>query len=284
MILSNLKRFLSIVLVLILLQNSKESVEFTVDKLEKMSVLACRTSLATYSFSIKGTFSDSTSLTDSFTLNMETSTGNKIDGKCTPIQSLGVYSFSCSIDVAKYPLDNVDILLPTTAPQTTQYTFKNWDTVIGAQPGVSNKIDSVSCSVTAQDTFTPTSITLDDCTFDNKRRFNINGNWGLANSVSKTNYGTTDIVLDNQNQDTAKCVYYSESNQFKCEVVVGGLLNIKEQYVQILLNSYKISAFNSGETAKDCDDDDDEYINSISATNYLTLLNKYFLLICLLLF
>ena len=125
MILSNLKRFLSIVLVLILLQNSKESVEFTVDKLEKISVLACRTSLATYSFSIKGTFSDSTSLTDSFTLNMETSTGNKIDGKCTPIQSLGVYSFSCSIDVAKYPLDNVDILLPTTAPQTTKYTFKN---------------------------------------------------------------------------------------------------------------------------------------------------------------
>ena len=179
MIQSNLKRFISIACFLILLQNSSESVEFTVDKLEK-NTSPCSSSSGLYTFSILGTFSDTTSyFTESFTLDLDTSSGNKINAECRPIQTLGVYEFSCNIDISKYPLDNVDILLPTKAPQVTQYTFKNWEKVIGAQPGTSNKIAAVTCLPAAEDTFTPSSIEIGDCTFDNKRKFNIIGKWEI---------------------------------------------------------------------------------------------------------
>ena len=57
---SNFKRFLSIACFLILLQNSNESVEFTVEKLD-INPSPCSSSSGQYTFSIDGTFSGSTS-------------------------------------------------------------------------------------------------------------------------------------------------------------------------------------------------------------------------------
>ena len=57
---SNFKRFLPIACFLILLQNSSESVEFTVEKLD-INTSPCSSSNGQYTFSIDGTFSGSTS-------------------------------------------------------------------------------------------------------------------------------------------------------------------------------------------------------------------------------
>jgi hypothetical protein len=277
---SNFKRFLSIACFLILLQNSSESVEFTVEKLD-INPSPCSSSSGQYTFSIDGTFSGSTSyFTESFTLDLDTSSNNKINAECRPIQTLGVYEFSCIIDISKYPLNNVDILLPTKAPQVSQYTFKNWEQVIGAQPGVSNKIASVSCLPEAEDTFTPSSIEIGDCTIDNKRKFNILGTWEI-NKYSLYKHRNFDLVLDNSSKDIATCRFPDET-KCECEFEGEGVFKIKEQYVTINLHSYKIKEFNSGKTIDDCDDDD--FIESILSSDNLQFFNKYLILIGLLLF
>ena len=277
---SNFKRFLPIACFLILLQNSSESVEFTVEKLD-INPSPCSSSSGQYTFSIDGTFSGSTSyFTESFTLDLDTSANSKINAECRPIQTLGVYEFSCIIDISKYPLNNVDILLPTKAPQVSQYTFKNWEQVIGAQPGVSNKIASVSCLPEAEDTFTPSSIEIGDCTYDNKRKFNILGTWEI-NKYSLYKYRNFDLVLDNSSKDTVNCRFPDET-KCECEFEGKGVFKIKEQYVTINLHSYKIKEFNSGKTIDDCDDDD--FIESILSSDNLQFLNKYLILIGLLLF
>ena len=277
---SNFKRFLPIACFLILLQNSSESVEFTVEKLD-INPSPCSSSSGQYTFSIDGTFSGSTSyFTESFTLDLDTSSNNKIKAECRPIQTLGVYEFSYIIDISKYPLNNVDILLPTKAPQVSQYTFKNWEQVIGAQPGVSNKIAAVSCLPEAEDTFTPSSIEIGDCTIDNKRKFNILGTWEI-NKYSLYKYRYFDLVLDNSNKDTVNC-RFPDDTKCECEFEGEAVFKIKEQYVTINLHSYKIKEFNSGKTIDDCDDDD--FIESILSSDNLLFLNKYMILIGLLLF
>ena len=277
---SNLKKFLSLACFLIVLQTSFESVEFTVEKLDK-NVSPCSTSEGKYTFSIDGTFSGSTSyFTESFTLDLDTSSGNKINAECRPIQTLGVYEFSCIIDISKYPLNNVDILLPTKAPQITQYTFKNWEQVIGAQPGTSNKIAAVTCLPETEDTFTPSSIEIGDCTIDNKRKFNILGKWE-KDKYSLYKYRKFDLVLDNSNKDTATCSF-PDNTKCECEFDGEAVFKIKEQNVNINLLSFKIKAFNSGKTLDDCDDDD--YIEGLLNSDNLLFLNKYLVLIGLLLF
>ena len=280
MIQSNLKRFLSIACFLILLQGSSESVEFTVDKLVKNSS-PCSTSSGRYTFSIAGTFSGSTSyFTESFTLDLDTSSGNKINAECRPIQTLGVYEFSCIIDISKYPLNNVDILLPTKAPQVSQYIFKNWEQTIGAQPGTSNKIAAVTCEPETEDTFTPSSIEIGDCTFDNKRKFNILGKWE-KDKYTLYRYRKFDLVLDNANKDTATCSF-PDSTKCECEFDGEAVFKIKEQNVNINRLSYKIKEFNSGKTLDDCDDDD--YVEGLLNSDNLLFFNKYLILISLLLF
>ena len=280
MIQSNLKTFLSIACFLILLQSSSESVEFTVEKLNKNSS-PCSTSSGRYTFSIAGTFSGSTSyFTESFILDLDTSSGNKINAECRPIQTLGVYEFSCIIDISKYPLNNVDILLPTKAPQVSQYTFKNWEQVIGAQPGTSNKIAAVTCQPETEDTFTPSSIEIGDCTIDNKRKFNILGKWEI-NKYTLYRYRKFDLVLDNANKDTATCSF-PDSTKCECEFDGEAVFKIKEQNVNINRLSYKIKEFNSGKKLDDCDDDD--FVEGLLNSDNLLFLNKYLILMGLLLF
>ena len=213
-------------------------------------------------------------------MDLDTSSNNKINAECRPIQTLGVYEFSCIIDISKYPLNNVDILLPTKAPQVSQYTFKNWEQVIGAQPGVCNKIAAVSCLPEAADTFTPSSIEIGVCTYDDKRKFNILGTWEI-NKYSLYKYRDFDLVLDNSSKDTITC-NFKDDTKCECEFEGEGVFKIKEQYVTINLHSYKIKEFNSGKTIDDCDDDD--FIESILSSDNLLFLNKYMILIGLLLF
>ena len=277
---SNLKKFLSLACFLILLQTSFENVEFTVEKLDK-NVSPCSTSEGKYTFSIDGTFSGSTSyFTESFILDLDTSSGNKINAECRPIQTLGVYEFSCIIDISKYPLNNVDILLPTKAPQVSQYTFKNWEQVVGAQPGTSNKIAAVTCQPETEDTFTPSSIEIGDCTIDNKRKFNILGKWEI-NKYTLYRYRKFDLVLDNANKDTATCSF-PDSTKCECEFDGEAVFKIKEQNVNINRLSYKIKEFNSGKKLDDCDDDD--FVEGLLNSGNLQFLNKYLILIGLLLF
>ena len=94
-------------------------------------------------------------------------------------------------------------------------------------------------------------------------------------------YSDFDLVLDNKNKDTANCRFV-DTTKCECQIEEEGLLKIKDQYVKIYLYSYRIKEFNSGKTATECDDD--EYIESLLDSNNLQFLNKYLILIGLLLF
>ena len=116
---------------------------------------------------------------------------------CSPWSFLSQY-IKCKIDTAKYPLNNVDIILPRTAPKIAGYIFIDWDKVIGANPGTSNKIPYMT---EVENTSIPSSITIDN-TMDNvleKHYFRINGEWEDKNKIfSLSNYGWFELVLDNK--------------------------------------------------------------------------------------
>lgn len=120
MIQLNLKRIFFITLILISIQNSNQTVEFTVENLELRSS-PCSASGGQYDYNIKGKFSDTTSIFDSFVFNVETSDGNTMQSTCSPSDLLS--ELFCHIDV-RYPLNNADILLPTNAPKTDKFLLK----------------------------------------------------------------------------------------------------------------------------------------------------------------
>ena len=78
------------------------------------------------------------------------------------MQILSVHKLLCTIDSSVYPLDNVNIILPTEAPKVDKYTFKNWDATIGPNPGISNVLRDAVCIPKISNKFTSSSITDDD--------------------------------------------------------------------------------------------------------------------------
>lgn len=278
MIQSNFKRTIFIVLILISFQNSNQAIEFTVESLENRG--SCSALTKSFSFGISGTFSEKTSyFSDEFNLDLETSDGKKIKSKCSPLQLLGVYKLSCNIDIVHYPLNKVDIFLPTKAPQITGYTFKNWEQIIGSESGVSNKISEAECLPKEENIFTPSSINVGDCLID--RSFTINGDW--EKEVKISDYYSTEIILDNDNKDIAKCRYMGSTNpiHFDCNFDGSGSVKFKEQFFQILSKVYKIKEFDSGKTVNVCSDEEFDDIRIAGSFYYL---NKIFLIIYLLLF
>lgn len=278
---SYIQRALFLALLFISIQNSSEAVEFTVESLNKGS---CEKANGKYPFTIHGTFDGKTSYFSSFMLDLETTNGEKIQAECSPIAVLLVYEFSCKIDISRYPLNNVNIIFPTSAPNNDQYTFKNWESIIGSDPGVSNVIESVNCSPEAKNTFVPNSITYDDCIID-FRKIYIKGNWEDSEGKHPIDYTSGDIVLDNSNKDVVDCSY--KNSVFECKFEGEGRLKINEQYVTIFREVYKIKGYDSGKSVKKCSEDDDDfdwdaYLDDNLSSNYL--LNKFLIIVCLLLF
>ncbi len=71
-------------------------------------------------------------------------------------------------------LDNVNIILPTEASKVDKYTFKNWDTTIGPNPGINNVLKDAVCMPKVANKFTPSSIIDDDCDALGYSTFTIN--------------------------------------------------------------------------------------------------------------
>jgi len=272
-----MKRVILLAIILISIQNSNQ-IEFTVEGLSKDDCDGIK-----QSFSIKGTCKEScSSLTDRFTFDLETSKKDKIKAECYPIQMIGIYKLSCSIDVSAYPLDNVNLILPTKPPKVDKYTFTNWESVIGANPGTSNVLTDIECMPTVHNTFTPSSISIEDCDIMSRHPFTISGEWEDKTKKNYlTDYDSATIILDNGKNDAVDCNYRSAPTRFECKFEGSGRVKIKEQTVTISRNSFKIKEFDSKQTVSECDDDDlEELLLSAMSLN----LNKILIIICLLLF
>ena len=285
MIQSYLKRTFFIALILISIQNSNQIIESTVKEIISENY-TCSTNLK-YDFDIIiNSFNDSVTLSDIISFHVQTSDGRKLDTSCNPYQFL--YSkFMCHINV-RYLLDKSDIFLPIQAPSVKKYSFKNWEQVIGANPGVSNKIGNVTCLPEEQNTFIPSSVTIENCYY-NYRSFTINGEWEKKDKVDLSNRLSGKILLDNKNGDIASCRYQASYNGFECSFSGEGVINMKEQYFTTLYGVYKMKEFNSGKYSNQCDDDDDDndvdfdIPISTSAEN-LHFLNKILIFMIFLLF
>lgn len=271
-----MKRLILLSIFLISIQNSSQT-DFTV---EGLSADGCAN--PEYSFSINGNCQDCSALTDRFTLNLDTSKKQTVKAECLPIQLLGIHKISCTIDSSVYPLDNVNIILPAKAPKVGKYNFINWDSTIGANPGTSNVLKDAVCIPKAANTFTPSSITDDDCDVLGYSAFTINGEWEDKSSLNIPSINSkAKIFLDNSNQDAAECDYMNQPVRFTCKIRGDGRLKNKEQFVTIgslVKKAYKIKGYDSGNSLSDCDDDW-PFDNAMSLN-----LNKVMIVICLLLF
>ena len=105
-----MKRIIFITLILISIQISNQAIEFIPEKIEVKSG-PCSELRGKYGFNIIGSFNDSASSIDTIFFDVETSDGRKLNTQCMPFSS----EFVCNIEV-RYPLDKMDILLPTKTP------------------------------------------------------------------------------------------------------------------------------------------------------------------------
>ena len=126
MIISYFKSLIFIILAFSSLQNTKEEQSFTVTKIKKPSILSCLRTAGSYDFDIEGIFSEKSSLLDKVYLDIETSDGRKFQSMCTPFSKTSYTpdELQCNIEICLYPLDNVDIILPTKAPKVNGYLFQ----------------------------------------------------------------------------------------------------------------------------------------------------------------
>ena len=278
MIQSYLKNTIFIALILFSFQ---EKIEFTVENLAQESFKCSKNT--TYEFDIEGKFNGSpSSLTDSFELDLETSDKRKIKSTCTPYKILLTSQITCRIDTCLYPFDKMDIILPTKAPETSKFIFKDWEQIIGKQSGVSNKISNVDCSPKeSSNTFIPSSVTVEDCLFTTSS-FKIKGDW--ENKNKKVSIVGMNMILENENNSVAKCYYYDNRNppEFECNFDYGKV-KFKEQFFKGTLETYKIGAFDSGKSAKKCSDDFEDDIDRILKGSFY-FLNNILIIFCFLLF
>ena len=132
-----------------------------------------------YVFDIEGEFSKEANIFDKVNIQLNTSTGNIIKSICTPFNKIDNYSkdiLQCEIDICMYHLEGIDLYLPIVAPNEKGYSIRKWKNVFGLNPGVSNKIKSVTCLPIIDNTFIPSSIETKGCSKKNTL-FLIYGEW-----------------------------------------------------------------------------------------------------------
>ena len=263
-------------LIFITFKITKEICVFNVSKLD-LYMGICYSSLGKFDFSIEGKFNSTPEFLDNAYFELETSNGTKIKTECSPFEITN--SFQCSINLIKYPLNNVDLILPTKAPYTKAYSFVNWEETIGASPGKSNVFSKVKCLPEESNVFIPTSIEINGC-FGKKNNFTIVGEWENKKEKPFLNdFLLPKIKLDNANKDEAECEVYDKENfvLFKCLFKGEGEIRIKEQYFEGFLEVFKIKAIDSNQTVSKC--------GNYSSTNFsnFIFLNKILMITILLL-
>ena len=279
----NFKLIFFLTVLLILLQNSHcDTTELIVEKLA-LDSSPCNKTKGEYTYWIKGKFSDSTDSSPyTIEFDLDTSSGNKIKTTCHPSDCLNGNSdrMSCKIDISRYPLENVNVLLPTTAPQFNNINFTNWKETIGANPGESNKIGTnVNCVSDIENVFIPSSVEIGDCFFK-RSEFTINGKWENTDKINLRDFGDAKIVLDNEKNDIAECTYRNKTYSFNCKIDGDRLIKIKEQNFNLFNKAYKMKESNSGKKGKVCVEDTvDGVIQPIPVAQNFLFLNEYLILI-----
>lgn len=293
MIQSYLKRTAFIIFILFsFFQKSKQSIEFTL--YEQIIESSCKEDKGTFDILIKGVLEGITYDKNyhyhllEFPVDVGTSNGKNIEAICYPTKEINEFYFSCKIDIVQNPLNSIDIFLPVKTPVVKNFILKKWEEVIGANPGVSNKIEIIECLPEESNTFFPSNITIKECYYKpiSTHLIIINGTWEKTIN-SNFNFDDINITLDNEDKDTILCEHIQRPISFLCFFKGRGRIKFKEQLCNYRnIDVYKIKEFDSGQTIDKCSDgdlSDDEDIKILLSGSFY-FLNINIILIFLLLF
>ena len=235
--------------------NSSKDQIFTVKKLV-ISWISCSKITGSYVFNIEGDFSKNVNILDKVNINLLTSSGKNIKSICTPFSETKYSNaqLQCDIDICKFPLENIDIYLPTTAPQEKGYKFNNWKKIIGAQPGESNIIRNVKCLPDIKNTFLPSSVKITEC-LEAKIIFEIYGEWEDKDESNIPTLLSFSLVIGNDTDAIAYCDLVTTSPIYmECEYLSNGdnKIIIEEQNFNGYFASYKIKTYNDIINSEKC--------------------------------
>ena len=244
----NIIIIISLIYFLILYSNCKESnIEFKVDNIS-LPQLSCIPNLAKYLFYIKGEFSQTPSITNLISFNLEYTNLKVI---CYPLEKTLVSEdqLQCIINLCDYPINNENIFLPINPPTISGYAFPNWKESIGKTPGISNKIteNSIKCTPKELNSYNIISIKSQGCS-DKKNIILIEGKWADESKLIPEDFNI-DIKLENNNM--AHCIYFNK-NLIQCEIDGYGEIKLNEKYFQKGINVFKIEKFDSSINVINC--------------------------------
>ena len=204
------------------LQESK--ITFTVNKLEQ-EIIPCLSSVCSYRFDIEGEFSSDIDYFKTFTLNLiQPSNAKAICSPCSKTEYLNA-RFQCDIDICDYKLGD-KILVQLEVPESSIYTFSNWEQIIGASPGTSNKVDTTTCLPKADKIFNITNVESNGCN-GNKNVLKLNGKW--SKEISSISF---ELDIEGYSKK-ASCSYEKGKEYLTCELEGYGDIKINEKYLQI---------------------------------------------------
>ena len=152
-----------------------------------------------------------------------------------------------------YPLEDEDIYLPLYPPEEKGYKFKNWENIIGVNPGESNVIKDVTCLPKAENIFIPSSLKYEGCS-NKKNIFKIYGEWEDNTDYKIPSILIFSLVLSKENYDFSSCDYVTSNPiHFECEYNGFGNFTIEEQYFNGILSTYKIKKLDSPLQLEQCE-------------------------------
>jgi len=222
--------------------NSNEQV-FTVKNID-VGWIACMKVTGSYVFDIEGDFSKEVNILDKVVIDLLSSEGKKIKAICTPFDKTKYIDakLQCDIDICKYSLEGIDLYLPTSAPETDGYQFKDWKKIIGAEPGKSNVISDVYCIPDIKNTFKIKNIENKGC-FKEKIMFKIFGEWEDNNESKIPTLLSFDLVIGDNTDNIAECDLVNEDPiHFDCEYTNNEII-INEQNFNGIFASYRITKY-----------------------------------------
>ena len=248
---------------------------FSIKKLE-MPINPCSGDIGLYNYYIYFDINKEISYTEKLTFDLKTSTEQTIKTTCTPHYNEYISFFLCVINICVYPLNNVDIFFPLNPPISKKFGFINWKNIIGASPGISNKISNVNCLPKEENTFTPTSIKSKGCQ-SNKNVFYIYGYWFYNDKDKLPLFWEFPLLLLNEQNSIANCEYKTaEPIYIECQFEGKGIIKFNEAYISEIFRIFKINGFSSNIDTESCSEK-----NENNEKNKMKYLKLYYLNILL---
>ena len=236
-------------------------IDFMIEKIG-LPQLPCVANLGTYIFYIIGEFSSPPSVTKTININLETSSKNKLDSICYPLEKTEVSpsQFQCEINILSIiPIIRQKIYIQIDAPKTIEYNFPNWKEKIGSNPGISNKIpeDDIACLPKEINSFVTKGLINEGCS-NGKNIITISGSWSDKSKLIIPSFFSLEMRL--KNNLITHCVSVSE-NKIQCEYEGSGNFQIEEFFFKYGVNVYKIEKSELSLIINQCNSSFSRYIN-----------------------